>query len=222
MTVKIRAVTLLTTLLFISGCSSVDPYTGEKKSANSTTGSVIGAVAGAAIGAATSSNKDRKKGILTGLAAGAALGGGVGHYMDVQESKLREQLANSDISVTRNGDQIILNMPNSITFDTDSSILKPIAIDSLGSVSQVVKEFDKTNIIITGHTDNTGRASYNQLLSEKRAQSVANQMMNTGITHSRVAVNGEGATHPLVSNNTPTGRAQNRRVEITLAPSSIN
>lgn len=202
----------------LSGCMTYDPYTGEEKVSKATSGSIIGAVGGAAIGAATSSKSDRGKGALIGAAGGAAIGGGIGYYMDKQEAELRHKLKNSGVSVVRNGDQIDLVMPGNITFDSDQASIKPSFTDTLESVSLVLKEFDKTIIQVEGHTDSSGAQSYNQLLSEKRAGSVRDFLLNQGIEPKRTRAVGYGERYPITSNDTPAGREQNRRVELTLVP----
>ena len=151
----------------LSGCMTYDPYSGEEKVSNATKGSVIGALSGAAIGAATSSKSDRGKGALIGAAAGGAAGGGIGYYMDRQESKLRQQLEGTGVRVVRNGNQIDLIMPGNITFDVNKSTIKSSFTGVLDSVALVLEEFDETIINIEGHTDSSGSASYNQLLSEQ-------------------------------------------------------
>ncbi|MGP4843864.1 OmpA family protein [Marinobacter sp. 1Y8] len=202
----------------LSGCMTYDPYSGEEKVSNATKGSVIGALSGAAIGAATSSKSDRGKGALIGAAAGGAAGGGIGYYMDRQESKLRQQLEGTGVRVVRNGNQIDLIMPGNITFDVNKSTIKSSFTGVLNSVSLVLKEFDDTTINIEGHTDSSGSASYNQLLSEQRAGSVRDFLLNQGIQSSRTRAAGYGERNPIASNDTASGREQNRRVELNLVP----
>ena len=202
----------------LSGCMTYDPYTGEEKTSNATKGSIIGAIGGAAIGAATSSDSDRGKGALIGAAGGAAVGGGIGYYMDKQEAELRRKLEGTGVRVVRNGDQIELIMPGNITFDTDQASIKSSFTGVLESVGLVLKEFDKTVIQIDGHTDSTGGDSYNQMLSERRASSVRDFLLNQGIAPARTRATGYGERYPVASNETAAGREQNRRVELTLVP----
>ncbi|WP_273208299.1 OmpA family protein [Marinobacter subterrani] len=202
----------------LSGCMTYDPYTGEKEVSKATTGSIIGAIGGAAIGAATSSDSDRGKGALIGAAGGAAVGGGIGYYMDRQEAQLRQRLQGSGVQVVRNGDQIELIMPGNITFDLNESSIQPAFRDTLESVALVLKEFDQTMIQIEGHTDSLGSDSYNQLLSEQRAASVRDFLLNQGIEPKRTRAVGYGERYPVATNETPAGREQNRRVELTLVP----
>ena len=202
----------------LGGCMTYDPYTGEEKTSSATKGSIIGALGGAAIGAATSSKSDRGKGALIGAAGGAAIGGGIGYYMDKQEAQLRRKLEGSGVRVVRNGDQIELIMPGNITFDLNQSSIKPSFTDTLESVSLVLKEYDKTIIQIEGHTDSSGSQSYNQLLSEQRAASVRDFLLNQNIAPKRTRAVGYGERYPIASNDSAAGREQNRRVELTLVP----
>ncbi|PCM45110.1 OmpA family protein [Marinobacter sp. ANT_B65] len=209
---------LAVTTMGLAGCMTYDPYTGEQKTSDATKGSIIGAIGGAAIGAATSSKSDRAKGALIGAAGGAAIGGGIGYYMDRQEAQLRQKLEGSGVRVVRNGDQIELIMPGNITFDLNQTSIRGGFTDTLESVALVLKEFDQTIIQIEGHTDSSGSDSYNQLLSERRAGSVRDFLLNQGIASSRTRAVGYGERYPIASNDTAAGREQNRRVELTLVP----
>lgn len=219
MNIKTYSIFLLSIAFVLTGCTK-NTYTGESQVAKTTTGATIGAVAGAGIGALSSSKKDRKKGALIGAVSGAAVGGGIGAYMDIQESKLRQKLQNTGVSITRTGDNIILNMPNSITFDTNSASVKPQGIDALTSVALIAAEYQDTTLNIIGHTDSTGSAATNNRLSLERANSVANILTQKGVAYSRVTTYGQGSMQPIASNNTEYGRSQNRRVEIVLSPRS--
>lgn len=200
-------------------CSTINPYTGEKQTSHAVKGTTIGAAAGAVLGLAVGKDADsRRKYALIGATAGAATGAGVGVYMDVQEAKLRQELEATGVSVIRDGDNIILSMPGNITFASDSASVNANARDILNSVSKVLKEYKKTNIAVAGYTDSTGQASYNQLLSEKRARSVADILLDFGVERSRVYSQGFGIQNPIASNDTVEGRAQNRRVELALVP----
>jgi outer membrane protein OmpA-like peptidoglycan-associated protein len=203
----------------VAGCMTTDPYTGDKKTSNTAKGAGIGALAGAAIGALTGDNsKERRKRALIGAGVGGLAGAGVGQYMDRQEAKLRQQLQGSGVSVTRQGDMLVLNMPGNITFQTGSADLNASFFGVLNSVALVLKEYDKTIIDVTGHTDSVGSDSTNMALSERRASSVASYLATQGVVSQRIATAGFGETRPVASNDTPEGRAQNRRVELTLTP----
>ncbi|HQJ09769.1 MAG TPA: OmpA family protein [Deltaproteobacteria bacterium] len=202
----------------MGGCTT-DPFTGEKKMSKTGWGSIIGGVGGAALGAATGHDSEsRRKRALIGAGVGALAGGGVGLYMDKQEAKLRQQLQGTGVSVTRDGDRIILNMPGNITFKTDSAEIAANFYDVLNSVVLVLNEFNKTLINVYGHTDSTGSDSYNQGLSERRAASVGQYLSSHKVDPNRIMTMGFGKTRPIASNATPEGRQQNRRVELELAP----
>ncbi|EOC1341128.1 OmpA family lipoprotein [Cronobacter dublinensis] len=203
--------------LVISGCTT-NPYTGEREAGKSGIGAGIGSVVGAGVGVLSSSKKDRGKGALIGAAAGAALGGGVGYYMDVQEAKLRQKMQGTGVSVTRSGDNIILNMPNNVTFDSSQANLKPAGANTLTGVAMVLKEYPKTAVNVVGYTDSTGGQALNMKLSQQRAESVASALITQGVAANRIRTSGMGPANPVASNSTEDGKAQNRRVEITLSP----
>jgi outer membrane protein OmpA-like peptidoglycan-associated protein len=118
----------------------------------------------------------------------------------------------------RQGDNITLNMPSGITFDFNSATLKPEFGGVLDKVSQTLTQYNQTVVEIAGHTDSVGTDQYNQALSERRANSVAGYLGSHGVMQQRMIVVGAGETRPVASNDTDAGRAQNRRVEITLVP----
>ena len=210
---------LFALLLAGTGCATTDPYTGEKERGKTGIGAAIGAVAGAVVGAASGDDvKERRKRALIGAGAGAIAGGSVGYYMDQQEKRLREQLQGTGVSVTREGENIVLNMPGNVTFETDSADLNARFFDTLNAVAEVIEEYDKTLVEITGHTDSTGADAYNQQLSERRAAAVGSYLRSQGVSTERMVIIGHGETRPIASNATAEGRAQNRRVEITLEP----
>ena len=138
--------------------------------------------------------------------------------MERQEDKLSEKLQKTGVSVTRSGDNIILNMPGNITFATDSSNISADFYKVLDSVAVVIKEFEKTYVDVVGYTDSTGADAYNQKLSEARASSVARYLESQGVLPARVVSSGMGEANPVASNDTAEGRSLNRRVEIILTP----
>lgn len=200
----------------IAGCTTVNPYTRESQTSKAAKGAGIGAAAGAVVGLLTKG--DKLENALIGAGVGALAGGGVGYYMDVQEAKLRQKLEGTGVSVTRVGDNITLNMPSSITFALNSADLNSQFYNALGGVAMVLKEYNKTVIEVAGHTDSSGSDQYNQQLSQRRAQSVANYLTGQGISGQRLLTVGAGEGHPIASNDTEAGRAQNRRVEMTIVP----
>lgn len=207
-------------IALLAGCTT-NPYTGERQASKAGIGAAIGAAGGATVGALTGDNsRERRKRALIGAGVGALAGGGVGYYMDVQEAKLRRQLEGTGVGVTRVGDDIVLNMPGNITFQTARSGINSDFFDVLNSVALVLNEFDKTVIEVAGHTDNTGPEDFNQRLSEKRATSVGKYLKSQGIPEMRVLTLGYGELRPIATNTSEGGRQQNRRVELTLAPLS--
>jgi outer membrane protein OmpA-like peptidoglycan-associated protein len=209
----------LAALLAVAACTTLDPYTGEKKVSKATKGAAIGAGAGAVVGWISGSNsKERKRRALIGAGIGGLTGGGIGLYMDRQEAKLRKQLEGTGVSVTRNGEDITLNMPGNVTFASDSANLNGNFYEVLNSVGLVLKEYNKTIVEVAGHTDNSGDAAYNQSLSDRRAQSVAQYLQTRGVSSERILTLGGGEKHPVANNDTSAGKQQNRRVELTLTP----
>lgn len=216
---KTSLVALCAVALLTAACTT-DPYTGEKQlsktAIGATAGAAIGTLGGLIVGKTTSAST--RKSMLIGAGVGALAGGGVGLYMDTQEKKLRKRLEATGVSVTRDGDDIILNMPSNITFDTDQSDIKPDFYQVLSSVGLVLKEYNKTIIDVTGHTDSDGSDGYNQQLSERRAASVANYLVAQDLKAERFQVLGLGESRPVASNNTEDGKQLNRRVVIKIQP----
>ena len=215
-----HAIIALTAAAFLITACSTDPYTGEQKASNTAIGAGTGALLGGAAGAllgATTKLKTRNTALI-GAGLGALAGGGIGVYMDNQESKLRERLQGSGVSVTRQGDNIILNMPSNITFASDQSDIKPNFYEVLNSVALVLKEFNQTLVDVNGHTDSDGSDQYNEELSSRRANAVAQYLVSQQLDSQRFSVQGMGESQPIASNASASGKAQNRRVEIQIVP----
>jgi len=214
---------LLMTGSFLAACTTTNPYTGETQISKTAGGAAIGAGLGALSGLFVGgSSRAQRNAVLIGAGIGALTGGAVGQYMDRQEADLRAQLQGSGVSVTRNGDQITLNMPNNITFNTNQDAVKPQFYRQLDAVARVLAKYDKSVVDVIGHTDSTGNAAYNQSLSERRALAVAQYFNSHGIDGRRLSVVGYGPRYPVASNATEQGRALNRRVEIQIAPLVAN
>lgn len=194
-----------------------DPETGERKISKAAIGGIGGAVGGYLLGDLIGGRNDRTEKIL-GAGIGAVAGAGIGHYMDQQEKKLKQQTAGTDIEVIREGDSLILDMPSNVTFAVDSSNISPEFRTTLDKVASTLAEYEKTYVDVLGHTDSTGSESYNQALSERRASSVANYLSSRGVNQARLATKGYGESQPKASNLDEAGRAANRRVEIRLVP----
>jgi outer membrane protein OmpA-like peptidoglycan-associated protein len=197
-----------------------NPYTGEQQVSKTTAGAGLGAAAGGLLGAVIGNNVgdgNAGRGALIGAGLGAVAGGSIGNYMDQQEARLRDELRATGVSVTRQGNNIILNMPEDITFSTGSSQIKSGFYRTLNSVAIVLRKYNRTTVLVHGHTDSVGGTSYNQDLSERRAGAVSNQLASGGVAPGRLVPRGFGETRPIASNNSAAGRAQNRRVEIHIA-----
>jgi outer membrane protein OmpA-like peptidoglycan-associated protein len=211
----------LSGMLLSAGCQTTDPYSGESKTSSATKGAAIGAFTGAVIGAISgNSARDKRKRILIGAGVGAIAGGAVGSYMDKQEAELRKELEDTGVSVTRRGDDIILNMPSNIGFSTGSADLNARSFPVLDSVAKVLVKYDKTLVEVAGHTDNVGNAESNLSLSKRRANTVAQYLIARGIRRDRAIIVGLGENRPMADNTTAEGRALNRRVELSLLPIS--
>lgn len=212
----------LAILLTLSGCQATqrqNATTGESETNSATKGALIGAIAGAVAGAATGDKKDRGKRALIGAAGGAAIGGGVGYYFDQQEKALREALLNSGVQVERVGEnQLLLRLENGIGFSSSSYALDSSIHNTLKGVAQILVEYPDTSLVIDGFTDSTGNDVSNQILSERRAESVRSFLISQNVAAGRAVARGNGERYPLCTNSTAEGRACNRRVEIQILP----
>ena len=197
--------------MLLSGCVT-NPTTGQQQISKTALYGLGGAAACGVVGALTHGSKGARN---SALACGA-VGAGVGGYMDYQESKLRQSLQGTDVAVSREGNQIKLTMPNAVTFATNSATLSSVAMDSLNRAAETLVQYPETTITIAGHTDSTGRDAINEPLSNQRASSVANYLVQRGVSGSRVSTIGYGSRQPIASNSTESGRAQNRRVEVEI------
>jgi outer membrane protein OmpA-like peptidoglycan-associated protein len=220
---RLLAVSSLVAALGLSSCMTENPYTGEQQVSKTTAGAGLGAAGGALLGAVIGNNVgdgNAGRGALIGGALGAIAGGSIGKYMDQQEAMLRDELRSSGVSVTRHGNNIILNMPHDITFNTASSQIKSSFYRTLNSVAIVLRKYDRTTVLVNGHTDSDGSASYNMGLSKDRANSVSSFLSSKGVHPGRLVARGYGESQPIASNSTSAGKAKNRRVEIHIAPRS--
>lgn len=207
------ALLLSTTLL--TACQQGASY---EENQNTYKGAGLGAIIGGAIGA-LSDDDDRLKHGGIGAGVGAGLGGLIGQYMDSQEREMRQATAGTGIDVTRQGNDLYLNMPSNITFATDSSFINHTLRPTLDNVSNILVDYPDTIVEIIGNTDDTGAAEYNLELSDRRAESVENFLRNNGVSQ-RMITTGAGESNPIATNTTASGRAENRRVEVKISPIS--
>ncbi|MDH3255259.1 MAG: OmpA family protein [Acidobacteriota bacterium] len=210
---------LLAVTLTTVGCSWIqrqrEPYTTERDKTKK------GAGYGAAAGAAAAILKGEREAdeILAGAAIGAGIGAGVGLYMDRQEERLARI---PGTTVERLGARVILvRFDSKVLFAVDSALIGQDGQQRLGQVASVLNDFPKTAVVIQGHTDSTGSEEHNQGLSERRATAVRNDLAGRGVAASRMTALGYGEGYPLASNETPDGRARNRRVEILLKAKAV-
>jgi len=213
---RLLAVGALAALVTTSACTT-DPVTGERRVSKAAIGGIGGALGGYLLGDIVGGRNDRTEKII-GAGIGGIAGAGIGAYMDKQEREMRARTAGTDVRVTRQGDDLILNIPSGINFAYNSATVEPQFRRTLDQVGQVLGEYDRTYVDIYGHTDSTGSDAYNQDLSERRAASVAGYLETRGVRAARIGIRGFGKTQPIASNDTEQGRAANRRVEIKIVP----
>jgi outer membrane protein OmpA-like peptidoglycan-associated protein len=212
----IIALPVLVAALALGGCASTQQTIQDNP--NTAAGVGIGAVGGALIGSAVGGSGHRTQAAVIGAVVGGLAGGMIGNRMDEQERALRQQMANTGVDVQRQGDNIVLVFPDQISFAVGSSQIKSQFMGTLDNVAQSLQQYPDTHIQIAGFTDSTGTPSVNQRLSEDRAFSVRDYLSNRGIAVQRMQAVGYGQSRPIASNSTADGRAQNRRVEITVIP----
>ena len=188
---------------------------GETINQNRNRGAGIGAVSGAVIGAVVG---DRDT-ALAGAVVGGLVGGAIGYDLDQQEAELRRSLDNR-VTITNTGDRLIVSFPEAILFAVDSFSVRPGLQSDMGELARSLQQYPDSTVQIVGHTDSDGDAAYNQQLSERRANAVADVLLNQGVPFNRVQTFGRGESQPIASNFTPEGKAQNRRVELVLLPNA--
>lgn len=203
-------------LCTVAACTSPAHLDSTDPNQKAKQGALLGGIVGAGVGALVSDKKG--KGAIIGGAIGAAGGGVYGSILDKQEAELRQSLGNEDVTITNTGDRLIVSLPQDILFDVDSAAVLPGLRTDLGKVAQSLQSYPDSTVQIIGHTDNSGSASHNQDLSERRANSVADVLLNNGVGFDRIQSIGRGEDQPIASNLTDEGKAQNRRVEIVILP----
>ena len=202
--------------LLLAACTT---HADGTQSVNKTAvGASVGALAGGVLG--NRLDKDnRVRGTVIGAAAGTAAGAGIGYLMDRQEAELREQLVaertDHAVELERVRDDLLkLTLANEVSFDFGSAAIKPAFKPTLLKLADVLKKYDRNEITIVGHTDALGSDSYNQMLSERRAAAVRDELTMLGVPPSRLRAIGRGEFEPRADNNTEAGRQLNRRVEV--------
>lgn len=204
-------------LASMTAACTTDPETGQRSISKAAIGAGVGALGGYLAGDVIGGRRDRTERII-GTGVGAIAGGAIGGYMDRQERALRERTAGTDVEVIRQGDDILLNIPSGVTFATNSFAIQPQFRGTLDRVAQTLGEYEQTMIDVYGHTDSSGNDGINLPLSQNRARSVADYLSSRGVRATRIATQGFGSSQPVATNDTPAGRAENRRVEIKVVP----
>jgi outer membrane protein OmpA-like peptidoglycan-associated protein len=197
----------------IAGCTNLDGST-SRTGTGALIGTGVGALAGRAIdGGGTA-------GTIIGGVAGNIAGAAIGAALDRQHRQLEQGLEGSGATVVNTGNQLVVTLPEAITFDVDSAAVHPDYVDEIAFIARSLRDNPQSTVRVIGHTDNTGSTSHNQGLSERRAAAVAAILTGNGVEPWRVATAGVGYSQPVASNDTPGGRAQNRRVEIVITPTA--
>ena len=179
-------------------------------------GAISGAILGGIIGG--QGKGDNTAQTIGGAIIGGVVGGAIGNSLDKQAAELRSSVSNPNISITNNGNELVVTMPEGILFAIDSATLNSTLQNDLRAVAANLQRYPNSTIQVLGHTDNTGTAAYNFDLSQRRAQAVANVLVGSGVSSGRIQAIGRGEANPIASNLSEAGRAQNRRVEIHIFP----
>lgn len=218
MKIKLFAVTALASSMVITGCATTGGPVVNDQTKKAGIGALAGALGGAAISKATGGEKTGRD-----AAIGAVLGAGVGAYMGRQAKQIEQQMAGTGVEVRQDSQgNINLVMPGNITFAHDDATINSSFYNSLNQLAQTMIQYDQTTIVVAGHTDSTGAASYNQALSQRRAAAVSDYLVSRGVPAYRTRIVGYGQTQPIASNANESGRSQNRRVELTInAPQEL-
>lgn len=195
--------------LILSGCEAISNTNKAQR------GAAIGAIAGAGLGALLG-KKNRALGAIVGGAVGGTAGAIIGTQMDKQAKKIDEALPGAEVVRSEEGIQVILDENSDVRFEYNKTSLTTDAKTNLNKLVEIFNEYPDTDIMIVGHTDSVGSDAYNQPLSEKRAKSVSDYLLLKGIDTNRITTSGAGKSEPRFSNDTPEGRAGNRRVEFAI------
>lgn len=203
-------------LALLSACTEPGSYQ-PLQSERVQNGAAIGGLIGAGVGALAADDDKLETALVTG-AVGALVGGVIGNELDKQAAELRQEIDNQSVTIVNAGDRLIVTFPNDITFATDSAVVAPALRSDLAAVSGSLRRYPGSIVRVIGHTDSDGDADYNQALSERRANAVADVIQAGGVPYNRLAIIGRGENDPVASNLTPEGKAQNRRVEVEIIP----
>jgi outer membrane protein OmpA-like peptidoglycan-associated protein len=180
-------------------------------------GAATGAAAGAAIGAIAGGGKGAGQGAAIGAVVGLLGGGLIGSYLDKEAADMQAVLSEQD-RLRREQESLNVSLASDVLFTSGSADLYPGGRDKLRNLAAVLNRYPRTLIQIAGHTDSRGSEQSNLDLSRRRAQAVADELIADGVSRVRITTRGLGESQPIATNDTPEGRAQNRRVEINVVP----
>jgi outer membrane protein OmpA-like peptidoglycan-associated protein len=211
----LRKTTAALVLVSLTGCAAYEGAPRTVKGAG--VGAAAGAATGAAIGAIVGGGEGAGKGAAIGAVVGLLGGGLIGNYLDQQAKEMQAVLAEQD-RLRREQERLELALSSDILFASGSASLQPGARDKIRQLARVLNRYPRTTIQVIGHTDSRGSEESNLELSRRRAQAVAEELVAAGVSPSRITTFGRGESSPVASNDTPEGRAQNRRVEIIVEP----
>lgn len=219
---KIPVIATLCSAMALTACTDPAGLGGNPNDPkrNTKQGAAVGAAAGALLGALVSKDGDRGDGALKGAVLGGAVGAGVGYSLDRQEADLRRDLGNENVTITNTGDRLIVTLPQDILFASGSFAVRSDLRRDLNAVAGNLQAYPNSTIQIVGHTDSDGDAAYNQQLSERRANAVADVLLDAGVPFARIQSFGRGENQPVASNLDPAGKSKNRRVEIVILPNA--
>ncbi|SHI42028.1 Outer membrane protein OmpA [Shimia gijangensis] len=202
----------------LGACTDPAYVTGDQEARdeyrNTKGGAIIGGLVGAGVGKATGGN------VLAGAAIGAGVGAIIGHDLDQQAQEIRDDVGNNGVTVENAGDRLIVTLPQDLVFESDSYVVRPDLVNDIGAVADSLKKYPDSVVQVIGHTDSSGSAEHNQTLSERRANAVADKLMDAGIAFERIETVGKGENEPVASNLNEEGKAKNRRVEIVILPNA--
>ena len=208
-------------LLALTACATPERSANNNDFKKTTTGAAIGVGLGVIAGLISGDDsKERKQNAIKGALIGGAGGAVVGNVLDKQAAELQKSLGNDRVTITNTGDRLIVSLPQDITFASDSATLSSGIQSDLNAVATNLQSYPNSTVQVIGHTDSTGEAGYNQNLSVQRANSVVNVLAGAGVSFTRLQGIGRGEDQPVASNLTEEGKAQNRRVEIVILPTS--
>ncbi|PVX52068.1 outer membrane protein OmpA-like peptidoglycan-associated protein [Balneicella halophila] len=214
--ISIILLSVITTIFFIVGCDTIQQ--SNKKQRGTVIGTAGGAAAGAAIGSQVGDG-NTALGAIIGAVVGGATGAYIGDRMDRQAEEIEQEVPGAEVTRVGEGINVTFDETSGVYFELEKHDINASSAATLNKLANILNDYPKTEILVEGHTDSSGPASYNYNLSEKRAKSVSSFLMSKGISSSRISTKWYGETQPKYDNNTKEGMAKNRRVELAIIAS---